>query len=129
MANKIEFFPMTEIEMSLVEFLLSCAGLSEEATFLESLARQEGGISYKQRIRLWKIPSKYTFPDSTAWPHKDVIATVSFLIEAIESAHKGYWADRLVEEHKKAIMGHLEAIAQRRSDWLEAEMKRLEMEF
>lgn len=125
MADKIPFFPMTQIERDLVEFLQSVQGLPQEADFLQSLDNQEGIISYKQRIRLWTIPSKYIFPDSTPWPNKDIIATISFLIEAIESVHKSYWADRIVAEHKKAILRHLESIAQRRSDWLEVEMHRL----
>jgi hypothetical protein len=125
-ANKIDFFPMTPIEHDLVEFLLAFK-LDSEAEFLRSLLdRQRGTISAKQRIKLWKIPTKYPFPVATPWPHKEVVVTISFLIEAMEGVYKEYWADRVADEHRKEIMRRLDRLTHRRVDWLESVIEELE---
>lgn len=112
-------YPMTQTEKDFIAFLQGLYSQWGESDFLDCLTAQDGMISYRQRIRLWSIPTKYNLSCLGAFPGFDFLATASFLIEALSSTYKQYWADDETRKLREAMGEQIKALTARRCEWLE----------
>lgn len=115
--------PILPIEQEIVEFLsgMRVQWPPFERGLIDTLSKAQQ-ISVKQRVALWRIPGKFNFPPDLVFPHADTVMLISLLIDALDSVHKGYWADKQADEMKEVILTTMRQLTKKRADWINTKL-------